>query len=133
MLDAQEEPKEVYTNTELLELVKKPNIKSCTFQEFRTWAIVNFYTGTGCRVGTLVRILIKDIDWDNHLIQYRHTKNKSIQYMPITLALERVLKDYLATRCGEPDSFLFPSENDKQLVETTVTHNIKTYLKKREA
>ncbi len=86
------------------------------------------FVGTGCRVGTLINILIKDIDWDGNFITYRHTKSKKLQYIPISQILKKVLQDWLEERGEEPNDFLFPSEDDKQLYPTTVTHNIKTYI-----
>jgi integrase/recombinase XerD len=129
MLETQEEPKEVYTNDQLSILTKKPS--KYNFQELRTWAIINFFVGTGCRVGTLINILIKDIDWDGNFITYRHTKSKKLQYIPISPSLRKVLQDWLEERGGESNDFLFPSEDDKQLYPTTVTHNIKAYIQKR--
>lgn len=131
LLDVDEEPKEVYTEKEIASMLKKPNTKKCTFQEYRTWAVVNFFIGTGCRVSTLVNIKIKDVDFHNGLIQYRHNKNGRLQYVPISSALEKVLGEYLQVRGGNPDDLLFPSEDDKQLEPTTITHNIKKYCADR--
>jgi len=53
-LKAQEIPKEVYTEEELKVLLKKPDFKKCGFTELRTWAIINFFVGTGARVGNTI-------------------------------------------------------------------------------
>ena len=45
-----EEPiKETYTDEELKILLQKPNMKKCTFAEYRTWVVVNFLINSGSR------------------------------------------------------------------------------------
>jgi len=41
--------------------------------------IINFFLGTGCRLSTLTSVRIGDIDRENELIAYTHTKNKKAQ------------------------------------------------------
>lgn len=130
-LKVQEEGKDIYTDLEIKILLKKPIIQECNFTEFRTWAVINMFCGTGMRVGTLVNLKIQDLDFDNMLIRYTKTKNKKFQYVPMSSSLLKVLKEYLRQRGGELESYLFPSENDTKLLETTVTHNIKKYCKDR--
>lgn len=130
-LKYQEELKEVYTDEELKELLKKPNMKKCNFTEFRTWAIINFLSGTGCRVQTLTNLLIRDINFKEGLIYYRHTKNKKAQFVPLSPQLQLILTDYLHVRKGKPDEYLFPSENNTKMLESTVTHTIKDYCRRR--
>lgn len=130
-LKVQEEGKDIYTDEELKILLKKPIIKYANFTEFRTWAVVCTFAGTGMRVGTLVNLKIQDLDFDNMLIRYTHTKNNKFQYVPMSASLLKVLKEYLRHRGGTGEDYLFPSENNTKLLETTVTHNIKKYCKER--
>ena len=59
----QESVKEIYTDEELKLLLKKPNIKECTFTEFRIWAFENFLVSTGQRLETALNVKIRDIDF----------------------------------------------------------------------
>jgi len=47
MLKAQQKMKECYTDEELKVLLKKPNIKQCSFAEYRNWVIINTLIATG--------------------------------------------------------------------------------------
>ena len=40
---------ETYTDDELMVLLKKPNIKKCTFLEYQSWVMTNFLFATGVR------------------------------------------------------------------------------------
>jgi len=102
-LKAQETPKDIYTEEELKILLKKPDLKKCGFQELRTWAIINFFVGTGARVGTVTAIQIGDYDRNAGVIRYRHTKNGRLQYIKIPSQLQQVLQIYLSHRGGKPN------------------------------
>lgn len=65
---------ETYTDSELKLLLKKPSIKKCTFTEYMSWVLVNFLLETGCRVGSLVGIRNKDIDFENAVVSLNVTK-----------------------------------------------------------
>ncbi|MBC8061680.1 MAG: tyrosine-type recombinase/integrase [Clostridiaceae bacterium] len=130
-LKIQEEVKDVFSDQDLSILLKKPDTKKCTFQEIRTWSVINFLTGTGCRVGALTEIKIGDVDFSNGLIQYGNTKNKKAQYVPLSHQLTVVLMEYLNHRSGTENDYLFPSEDNTKLLESSVTHNIKYYNKRR--
>lgn len=39
---AEKKLKETYTDTELKLLLKKPDVSTCTFREFRTWAMISY-------------------------------------------------------------------------------------------
>ena len=47
---APETVKEVYTDEELMILLKKPEA-NCNFCEYRNWVIINFLLNSGCRAG----------------------------------------------------------------------------------
>ena len=87
LLRVNEEIKVTYTDEEISRILKKPDVKAVSFREFRTWAVINFFIGTGCRLSTLTAIRIADIDWGNELIAFTHTKNKKAQYTPLSKQL----------------------------------------------
>lgn len=128
---ANEQIKDTYTDAEITKLLKKPNIKKCSFPEYRTWVIINFLVGTGCRLGTLVSVRIADIDFENQLIQYTHTKNRKAQFIPLSRQLGEVLQQYLRYRGGEPEELLFPSENNTKLLTTSIAHDVAKFNRSR--
>ncbi|MDR3599171.1 MAG: tyrosine-type recombinase/integrase [Desulfosporosinus sp.] len=131
LLRFNEEIKDTYTDEEISRLLKKPDVKTASFREYRTWAVINFFIGTGCRLSTLTAIRIGDIDWDNELIAYTHTKNKKAQYTPLSRHMAVVLREYISYRGGEDTDLLFPSESNTKLVGTSVAHDIAKYNIKR--
>ncbi len=79
----EETVKEVYTDEELMLLLKKPNLSKCKFNEYRTWVIINFMMNSGARSSTIREILIGDVDLDNGIVTYRHNKNHRVQVIPL--------------------------------------------------
>lgn len=112
---AEETIKETYTDAELKTLLKKPNVRECTFAEFRNWAIINFLLNSGCRAATVRGIQIRDLDLDNGIVYYRHTKNKKAQVIPLCSPMTAILREYLRVRGGGPSDYLFCAESGEQL------------------
>ncbi|KLU67546.1 tyrosine recombinase XerD [Desulfosporosinus acididurans] len=131
MLKGDVKIKDAYTDDELKILLKKPNIKKCSFPEYRTWVVINFFVGTGCRVRTLVNIKIQDIDLDNAVIKYSVTKNRKHQIVPISKTLIKILDEYLKYRKGTQEDYAFCSETGTKLLETSVSHSVAKYNRKR--
>ena len=61
MVKAEKKVKQVYTDSELQILLKKPNLKHCSFVEYRDWTIINYALATGNRVSTIINVKIEDI------------------------------------------------------------------------
>lgn len=126
------EPKEIYLDSELKILLKKPNIHKCTFLEYRTWAIENFLIGTGCRASTLINLRIKDIDFENDLIKYSHNKNRRVQIVPLSITLKKVLIEYLQFRQGEDEEgYLFVNAYGEKCNVSQISHNVAVYNRNR--
>lgn len=128
---AAETVKETYSDAELAVLLQKPNVRKCTFAEYRSWVIVNLLLNNGCRAATIRNILIRDVDLPNRVIYLRHTKNKKAQVIPLCDALCAVLREYLRIRGGEDDDFLFPNESGTQLTENGLRCSIANYNNSR--
>lgn len=121
--------KEPYTNVELAKLLKKPTSKN--WVEWRNWAIVNYLLGTGNRVGTVVNLQIKDIDFETKKITLNHNKNRRQQIIPLSTTLKIALREYLSTWEHTEEDYLFPQYEGKQMAERTMQQAINKYNKSR--
>ena len=74
---------ETYSDSELQALLKKPNIKKCSFTEYQCWVMTNFLFSTGVRQRSLMYIQIKDLDFDNNVVYVNVTKNKKPLIVPL--------------------------------------------------
>lgn len=129
---ADKQPIETYTDAELQKILKKPNLKQCTFQEYKSWVIVNFLLSTGIRQHSLINIKIKDIDFDNELVYIKVTKNRKPLIIPLNVDILKILKEYLKYRNHESkEDYLFCNIFGKQLTKSTVYHGLWKYNKDR--
>ncbi len=128
---AEETIKETYSDEELMKLLQKPDMKKCTFAEYRNWVLINVLLNNGCRAATIRNILIRDLDLSGRVIYLRHTKNKRAQTIPLCDALCGVLREYLRIRGGGPDDYLFPNECGTQLTENGLRQTIARYNTRR--
>ena len=119
--------KEPYTNDELAKLLKKPDVKSCTFARYRNWVIVNFLLATGCRAATLVNLRIMDIDLSGGTAFFRHMKARSQQAVPLSKTIVQILEEYLTYRNGQPNEPLFISEYGNALRVDVLESAIREY------
>ena len=106
---AAETVKEVYTDDELLVLLKKPEA-NCNFCEYRNWVIINFLLNSGCRAATVRNILNQDVDLARKQIVLRHTKNGKVQVIPLCSSMVAILRDYIVVRGGGGNDYLFCNE-----------------------
>lgn len=127
---AQETIKDTYTDQELVKLLKKPS-RTCSFCEYRNWVIINLLLNSGCRASTIRGMLIKDLNFEEGTIKYRHTKNGSVQIVPLCQEMKKILKEYLRIREGGPNDYLFPTEEDTQLTENGLNEAIRRYNRSR--
>lgn len=123
--------KEIYTEAELKKLLRKPNIKKCSFAEYRNWVIVNYLLGTGQRRNTVRNIKIQDLDLENGLVKLTAMKNKKQTILPLTKSLVAILEEYLSFRGGEPTDYLFCTWEGKQFSSEGFSTNIRKYNMKR--
>lgn len=118
--------KETYTDEEIKKLLKKPT-KDADFTEYRNWVVTNFLLATGIRSKTLVNIRNKDIDLESQLVKLTTTKSKKQQIIPLSFTLCIILKDYMKTRKGEADDYLFCTWWGAQLLPTGLNQAIREY------
>lgn len=128
---AEETIKDTYTDSELKLLLNKPNMRKCSFSEYRNWVIINLLLNNGCRAASIRNIMNKDVDLNNQVIYLRHTKSKKSQVIPLCSLLCGILNEYMRIRGGSDDDFLFPNETGGQLSENGLRCTIAKYNKRR--
>lgn len=122
---------DLYTDKEIEKLLRKPNLKKCTFAEYRTWAIINFFVATGVRSRSVRNVKIKDLDFENDLIYIRVTKNKKMLVIPMSKTLKKVLLEYLKIRSGDKNDYLFCNLEGEQLTKNALMNIVSKYNHKR--
>ena len=80
---------ETYTDTELQALLKKPNVKKCSFTEYQSWVMTNFLFSTGVRQRSLMNIKIKDLDFDNNVVYVNVTNQKIIHKIKLAVTFSK--------------------------------------------
>lgn len=131
LMKADRQPIETYSDSDLMKLLKKPNLKKCSFTEYKNWVMVNFLLSTGIRQRSLINIQIKDIDFDNEVVNITVTKNGKPLIIPLNSDIVRILKEYLKYRNGSAEDYLFCNVFGKQLTKSTVYHQMYEYNKSR--
>lgn len=123
---------ETYTDAEIGLLLEKPNFKRCNFLEYRNWVVCNFLLGTGCRISTLINVKINDLDFQNELITYSHTKNRRQQIVPMSNNLKKILTEYLQYRQATlPNDLLFINAYGNPLKPDLLAQNLCKYNRLR--
>lgn len=120
---------ETYSQEELKALLKRPNLRSCTFSEYRNWVIINLLVNNGIRAATVRAIQIRDVVLDNSVILLRHTKRRKAQTIPLSDTLVRIMAHYMHVRKGKPVDYLFPDVNGNQMSENCLRLAIARYNK----
>ena len=127
LIKAEKEIKETYSDDELARLLKKPSIKQCNFTEYRNWVLVNYLLATGNRLGTVVNLRIRDINFHDGVIVLTKTKNRQQQIIPMSQTLVKILQEYLQYRQGEPEDYLFCNQFGKQFTKDGLKCTMKKY------
>ena len=123
--------KDIYSEDELIKLLKKPNLKKCLVGEYKSWVTVSFLLGTGCRATTFLNILVKDVDFNNKSILFRHMKMRKQITVPLSPTLENILKEYINLLDLKNDDILFPKLNKEKMKYNTLHNQICIYCKHR--
>lgn len=125
-------PVETYSEEELKLLLKKPNIKKCSFTEYQCWVITTFLFCTGVRQRSLIHIQVKDVDFENNIVHVNVTKNRKPLIVPINQTLSNILKEFLKYRQHKSsEDWLFCNVYGQQLIKETCYHMLCSYNKSR--
>jgi len=128
---AEETIKEVYTDYEVQQLIKKPNLKTCNFTELRDWTMVCYFFATGNRLSTVANIRIGDVHLREDEIYIRKTKQKKQYILPISSGLKEVLQEYMRYRKGTPEDFLFVTVYNEPFTKDTLGECLRKYNHRR--
>lgn len=126
-----QQKKEVYTEEELKNLLKKPNLKTCLVGTYKNWVSINFLLATGCRAETFLNVIVKDVDFNSNSILFRHMKMHRQISVPLSPTLKTVLTEYIQLMDLKPDDLLFPKLNKKKMSYDTLHQNIKNFCDNR--
>ena len=114
---ADKQPIETYTDRELQVLLKKPNLKHCTFTEYKSWVMTNFLLSTGVRRNSIINIKIKDVDLEADVVHINITKNRKPIIIPLNADIKKILQEYLQYRKGGEDDYLLHIVGNKPKCE----------------
>lgn len=126
-------PKTTYTIEEIQKLLICPNVQHCNFSEYIAYVAVNLFVFTGMRLSTAINIKISDIDFENNLVIYRHTKNKKPHCVPLADSLKNVLTKYIKMleKQGVKNEYLLTNCYGEQLTSNRLYCYVNAYNKKR--
>lgn len=119
---------ETYSDSELKILLKKPDLKKCTFVEYRDWILINFLLSTAVRLNSFINIRIKDVDFENEVVHVNITKNRKALIIPLNPLIIKILKEYLKTRQYKTtEDYLFCTVFGTQLDKRTINGSLLKY------
>lgn len=128
---ATQKKKNIYQEDELRKLIKKPNLQKCLVGTYKNWVTVSFLLSTGCRAETLLNVLVKDIDFNNDSILFRHMKMHKQITVPLSPTLKNILREYINILDIKNDNLLFPKLNGQKMSYDTLHQNISNFCKTR--
>lgn len=121
-----------YTDSELKVLLKKPNIKKCSFLDYEAYVITCLLFSTGIRQHSLMELKVCDIDFDNYFLNVRVTKTRKPLLIPLNKSLISILSEFLKYRqYHNKDDWLFCNAFGQKLVKATCYNMLWRYNKKR--
>lgn len=123
--------KQVYTDSELEKLLKKPNLNDCTFTEYKIWLLENIILSTGLRISSLLNIKISDIDFSDNSFNVSTTKNKDPTKVYFNRILANIIEEYLSYRGGEEDGYLICTDHGTKISKRTIQGSVRRYNNSR--
>lgn len=112
-----------FTTTQVSRLVKwRPKAK--IFWQRRLHLLILFMLDTGCRVGELLSIRVRDIDFDNLLLTL-DGKGRKQRVVPFSFELRRAIFRYISDFQRKPDSLLLATRNETKLGRRVMLRAVK--------
>ena len=124
-IKVEEMQKPVFSDDELSDLLQMPRTKS--FPLFRTWAIVCFLAGTGCRISSAQEVRVSDVDTDIGYVYFRKNKNRKAYKIKIDAPMIGAIQCYLQVRGGSDDDYFFCTEAGERLSINYMQRKVREY------
>jgi len=123
--------KAIYTNEELQIMMRKPDYHN--FIEYKCWVVINFVSATGCRVGSVVGIKMKDLELEDRSVIINIQKNREPKRIKLVSAIIKILREYIKYYRSEADDedFLFCNQYGEEWSANACANAIYVYNKKR--
>ena len=130
-MKAQEDKPKMYSDDEMTKMITKPR-DGDSYTIWRDWAIISLVYSTGLRASSICSLTIGCLDFKRGYISIPQQKNKKFGMLPITQALERVLKEYLNKWLkNEPqEAYLFQTVTGEQFTVNALYNSIERYCKR---
>lgn len=93
--DIKPEIKDTFSQMELAKLGKKPKLRSDNYVEYRTWVMIQYLSSTGNRIGSVLALDVRDIDFEQGTIRINTTKNNEPKLMPLIYDVRKVLNEFI--------------------------------------
>lgn len=123
------EKKSIYTDKEIKMLLTKPDLNTCFIGDYRSYLMVAFFMGTGCRSETILNVRVKDINFESQSILFRHMKTKRQETVPMSRFLRGELLEYISNMGIKHNDILFPKIDGTQMSYDTLHQNLAIYFK----
>ena len=121
---------DTYSDEELYLLLKKPN-RHCSEVEYETWVFVNLAIATGLRLSSMLNIQIRDIEFNQGILNVNHTKNRKALSLALNEELLIILRTYIRIFELDTEDYLFCTGAKTKLSPRTVEDFVRRYNKKR--
>lgn len=121
--------KEVYSDDDIIKLLKKPDLKRCSFTQYRDWVIVQYLLETGNRLSSVTGIKVEDVDINASMVTLKNTKNRIQAYSPVGCTLLKVMVQYIHEWGLGPNDYLFPNIDREKLTSRALQKSLYKYNK----
>lgn len=131
LLKDEDKIKETYAEEDIKKLIRKPDLKRCSFAEYRNWVLVQYLLETGNRLRTVINIKVEDVDVDNGIVKITHSKNRTQYFSPISKTMCKILRDYIHTWGLKDNDYLFPTQTGTKMTVNGIQKAVRRYNEKR--
>lgn len=123
--------KAIYTNSELEILMQKPDYHD--FIDYKCWVIINFVAATGCRIGSVVGIKMKDLELDDRKVILNIQKNREPKRVSLVSSIVKILREYIKyyRDDAEDEDFLFCNQYGEEWSVVAASHAMAKYNKEK--
>lgn len=123
--------KDTFTEAEIKMLLKKPNLKKCTFLEYECWVLCNTFYALGARASTITNLKVEDLDFENNYIIYRKVKDRKQTIIPMPPILKSILQEFIINRGDIGVDYVFVHSYAGKLSTDRLNNTLNNYYKSR--